>query len=314
MFGERSLAQSEGAKFDVFVSHFALYAVPVLDLIDGPFVVHFQGPWGDESSFQGARSASSKVKNFLEGRIYRRADLLIVLSKPFGDILINRFGVARDRIRIIPGLTQVEHFDQTHLTRADARKILGWPVERPIVLAMRRLVKRMGLDNLIDAMSQIVARHPDVLLLIGGQGPEAEPLAHRIGRLGLGHNVQLLGFVESAKLPLAYRAADLTIVPTVALEGFGLVTTESMAAGTPVMVTPVGGLIETIQPLAPQLVLHGTAAVDLVDGLVGWLDGSIALPTPERCVAYAALNFSWKTGLPKIVEVYREAMRCYHGA
>ncbi len=53
-------------------------------------------------------------------------------------------------------------------------------------------------------------------------------------------HVRLLGFVSDADLPLAYRAADLSIVPSQALEEFGVITLESLAAGMPVLVTLVG--------------------------------------------------------------------------
>jgi glycosyltransferase involved in cell wall biosynthesis len=97
--------------------------------------------------------------------------------------------------------------------------------------------------------------HPEVLLLIAGKGPLHDALSARIEDLGLQRHVRLLGYVPDADLALAYRAADLSVVPTVALEGFGLITVESLAAGTPVLVTPVGGLPETVQALAPNLIL-----------------------------------------------------------
>ena len=63
--------------------------------------------------------------------------------------------------------------------------------------------------------------------------------------------MRLLGFVAEEDLPWLYRACDISIVPSVALEGFGLPTIESLAAGTPVLVTPIGGLPETVSELDP---------------------------------------------------------------
>ena len=99
----------------------------------------------------------------------------------------------------------------------------------------------MGLEELIDAMKLIARRHPEALLLLGGSGPISSELQARIESHGLQQHVKLLGRVEDALLPLAYRAANLSVVPSRALEGFGLVTLESLAAGTPVYVTRVGG-------------------------------------------------------------------------
>ena len=77
------------------------------------------------------------------------------------------------------------------------------------------------------------------------------------GELGLQDHVRLLGHVPEADLPLAYRAADLTVMPTASLEGFGLSVIESLAAGTPVLATPVGGMLDILPPLGEQLVLEG---------------------------------------------------------
>ena len=64
----------------------------------------------------------------------------------------------------------------------------------------------------------------------GGQGPLHDRLNEQIIRSGLSEQVRLLGFLPDTDLPLAYRAADLSIDPSQALEGFGLTTLESLAA------------------------------------------------------------------------------------
>jgi glycogen(starch) synthase len=68
------------------------------------------------------------------------------------------------------------------------------------------------------------------------------------------------------------------VVPTATLEGFVLVTIESLAAGTPVLVTPVAGLPE-VSDLTPELVLPGTSPSALADGLLAVLNGSLPLPS-----------------------------------
>src|SRR5262249_59832079 len=64
------------------------------------------------------------------------------------------------------------------------------------------------------------------------------------------------------------RSSDLSVMPSVALEGFGLPTIESLAAGTPVIVTPVGGLPETILELDPALVTANCGASAIADSLI----------------------------------------------
>jgi len=216
--------------------------------------------------------------------------------------------VSPDKVCVVPGGVEVEKW-ATNLDRKEAREHLGWPTDRPIVFCVRRLARRMGIENLISAVSQLKMKHPDLLVCIGGSGPLREELAARIETEGLQDHVQLLGFVPEADLPLAYRAADLSIVPTQSLEGFGLIVLESLASGTPALVTPVGGLPEVVEDFAPQLILEGSSAKTIAAGIETALDGSLSLPTAEACQQYVRKNFAWPIIAKRVLEVYEEARR-----
>ena len=130
----------------------------------------------------------------------------------------------------------------------------------------------------------------------------------RIEQRGLTGHVKLAGFVADAALPLWYRSADVTVVPTVALEGFGLTTAESLAAGTPALVTPVGGLPEVVAPLSPDLVLGSVGFHAIGSGIVDALLGRRVLPGSEACSAYARANFDRAVVAAQVADVYREAV------
>ena len=294
---------------DLIASHFALHALPVLDRVDRPFVVHFHGPWAAEAHTQrGRRRLANELQHWIERRVYRRANRVIVLSEAFAQLVHREYGVAADRIVVVPGSIRVDRFDQGGVSRNDAREALGWPMNRRILLSVRRLVRRMGLERLIDALVPVVRRHPDLLLLIAGKGPEEIALCERIAAQGLEEHVRLLGFVPDAALPLAYRAADCSIVPTIDLEGFGLIAAESLAAGTPVIVTPVGGLPEVVLPLSSSLVLSGVSVAEIAAGLQAWADGDLAMPDDATCKAYAQRMFSWEAGVARLSNAYQGAL------
>ncbi len=290
------------------VSHFALYTYPVLGQIKVPLVVHFHGPWADESAVEGGRGAARIIKKSVEAAVYRRARRLICLSQAFAVLLVERYGVDPARVRIVPGGVDAGRFEGVP-DRANAREQLGWPRDRPLVFAVRRLVRRMGLEDLIEAMVDVRRRVPDVLLLVGGRGPLLDELTARINSLGLGDHVRLLGFIPDEALPLAYRAADITVVPTVALEGFGLIAVESLAAGTPTLVTPVGGLPEVVRDLSADLVLPSTGARALAEGISATLRGGIVLPDTNACRAFARERYDWQTIATRVHSVYAEAMK-----
>jgi glycosyltransferase involved in cell wall biosynthesis len=310
MAARRTLAKAIAAERpDVISSHFALYTWPGLDVTrDIAQVSHFQGPWADESGVEGAASLGQRAKHWLERTVYARSTRLIVLSKAFGEILTARYGVTPERVRVVPGCVDVSRFD-IDLTNVRARQRLQLPLDRPIVLAVRRLVRRMGLEDLIDAMALLKSRRgADAMLLIAGKGRLAEELQARISEKGLDDDVKLLGFVPDDRLAELYRAATLSIVPTVALEGFGLITAESLAAGTPVLVTPVGGLPEAVEGLSPDLVLPSTGAEALADGIASALAGRLRMPDSTACRDFARARFDHAVIARRVAEVYREAV------
>jgi glycosyltransferase involved in cell wall biosynthesis len=303
-----ALDQIDSRAIDLIASHFALYTIPMIDRLRSlPTVVHFHGPWSGESGAEGAARMNSRFKKMVENIVYSRAKRMIVLSRSFEQELIRRYGVAEEIVRVVPGGTDLDRFNM-NLSRAEARSRLGWPTDRPIILSVRRLVRRMGLEHLLDAVRMLTASHPDLLVLLGGTGPISAELHQRIVEYGLESHVRLLGRIEDADLPLTYRAADMTVVPSQALEGFGLVTLESLASGTPVFVTPVGGLPETVMPFAPECVFAGTSSAEMASVLGEALRGTRTIPTADACRAYACSRFSWAHIAEQVRGVYDEAM------
>lgn len=308
----RSLARSRFARREfIFVSHHASVSASLADLFrDVPHVVHFQGPWADEAAMEGAPFWKTYLQRRQERKAYHSADRIITLSDAFKKVVVQRYGVSPEVVHVVPGAIDTDAADPK-ISRVEARERLGWPLDRPIVLTMRRLVRRVGVDVLLEAIGKLQKDAPkrfsDALFLIGGSGPLKEELSRRIAELRLENHVRLLGFVPDEQLSTAYRAADFSIVPTQSLEGFGLVTIESMAAGTPVVVTPVGSLPEIMLPLDPNLVLSGAGADAIAEGLRAYLGGELTLPDEVRCREYVRGKYDWGIVAPKVLDVYRGA-------
>src|SRR5439155_3172234 len=95
----------------VVVSHFAMHAFPVLSRLGAhPLVVHFQGPWGEESRVEGAGALTVLAKQLVERSVYRRASHAIVLSTAFRDVLAREFRVPTERVHVVPGGVEVDRF------------------------------------------------------------------------------------------------------------------------------------------------------------------------------------------------------------
>lgn len=289
----------------VLDAHFALYALgPVLAgrSRHQPVVVHFHGPWADESRAAGGSPNVSRAKAFIERAVYQRAQACVVLSAAFGELLNERYGVPPWSIAEIAPAVDLERFHPG--PSAAARALLGVPGQAWMGFAARRLLPRMGLDVLLEAWAEVAARvDRPVLLLVAGDGPERAALERRAAAPDLVGRVRMLGRVDDQRLEACYRAADVSVVPSVSLEGFGLVVLESLACGTPVIGTDTGGLPEALRSVAADLVVPKGEPNALADRLVGAIEGTLPLPSADRCRGRAE-GFSMTELARRHIELY----------
>ena len=304
----QSVKQLKLVEYDLLVAHFALYTLPILDRLGNlPLVFHFHGPWALESGAERQKPLAVWAKKTLEQIVYRRASSFIVLSQAFKALLHQQYGVPSKNIHIVPGGVDLGQFNISS-SRAEARTQLGWEQERTIFFCVRRLAKRMGLENLLEAIARVKTQYPDVLLYIAGKGALAETLQTQITELKLTNHVRLLGYLPDEQLPIAYRAANFSVVPTISFEGFGLIIIESLVTGTPVLGTPVGGIPEILQPFCPDLLFEDTSVDKLTQGIIEVLSQKRQLPSSEACQAYARDTYAWSVIAPQIKSVYQQAI------
>jgi len=292
---------------DLVVSHCTPSMYPGLPWLGKtPLICHFHGPRYRERRLQGNSHLSCVVSRHIENCVYRQARHFIVLSKYMASILSSEYGVPREEITVVPGGIDLD-FYRPSLSSIDARKYLGIPVDRFVISTVRRLDRRMGLDNLILAMRIIASTYQDALLLIFGEGPLRDELARLIEMNSLSGYVILKGFVPDKKLAAVYRASEITVLPTVDLEGFGMSILESLASGTPVMGTPIGAIPEVLAPLNADLVFESIQPEDIACGIMDVISKRKILPDDTTCLRYAE-EYSWTPISKRILEVYEKAL------
>jgi glycosyltransferase involved in cell wall biosynthesis/SAM-dependent methyltransferase len=243
----------------------------------------------------------------VERACLRRATTIHVLSDYSTAQLWTLYGVPRDRVVKIPGAADTARF-RPPADRAAVRKTLDLPAERPLLLTVRNLESRMGLDLLIRAMAILRRDIPEALLLIGGAGSVRQELESSSGALGLHEQVRFLGFVPDEILPLYYQAADVFVLPTRELEGFGLVTVEALACGTPVLGTPVGATPEILVPLSPSLVVRDLAPETMAEGLRRFLEAERRDPEAHArlrraCRCHVEAHYTWDRTIDALEDV-----------
>lgn len=167
----------------------------------------------------------------------RSADRIIAISSQMEAQLTERYGIGSDKVTMISHGVDTERFHpQTGVHEAVSSNKLT-------MLFVGRLITRKGADLAIEAVA--AAKSEDVELLIAGTGRMEKDLKELANDLGIAERVSFLGYVPDEELPLLYSSADATLFAS-NYEGFGLVLLESLASGTPVLGTPVGGVPDFI--------------------------------------------------------------------
>jgi glycosyltransferase involved in cell wall biosynthesis len=191
-----------------------------------------------------------------------------------------------------------------HPARLELRGKLGLTARTRLLVSVRRLDTRMGLEELLHAAALLQRRGTDFVLAIAGDGILEERLRSLARQLELGQRVRFLGRISETQLRDLYATADLSVLPTIAYEGFGMATIESLASGTPVVGTAVGATPELLAPLEPRLVAACAAPRELADA-IGWAIEHLDDRFRERCAEYARAHFDWA----QVIERWESALQ-----
>ena len=224
-----------------------------------------------------ARALALPLNQLVETAI-DEATSVVVLSEFSRRLLRDRSPTIATRATVVGGAVDTDVF--TPEGREEARLELGLGPADKIVFTVRRLVPRMGLENLVEAVGQL-SDVEGLRVAIAGAGGLESSLQDLARERGLGDRLRFLGRVAEAQLPLWHRAADLFVLPTAAYEGFGLVTAEALASGTPVVGTPVGATPELLELIDPRLVARGTDADSLAEAIRTGLALDITRPAGD---------------------------------
>ncbi len=185
-----------------------------------------------------AAGATAPLLRRLEGLLPARAREVIVISPQMRARFVGR--TASESLHLVPpvGPTPV-----VHRSAADVRAELELGHTAPLVVLVGRLHPQKDVATLVEATARL---DPGVQVVVVGEGPQRAELEDRIGALGLGSRVHLIGARDNAA---DYQAAADVVVMCSIWEGFGLVVAEALHLGRPVVATAVGPV--------PSMVLDG---------------------------------------------------------
>ncbi len=176
----------------------------------------------------------------MERYLINQSHRVIVATEQEKEDIIRYYGASPESIGVVPCGVNLELFRPVDKKAAKWR--LGFGNNGKIILYVGRVEPLKGIDRLLEAMSYLKSRQGIKLVIVGGDDDsrdEVEQLKEMSLRLGIQDSITFLGLVEQEELPRFYSAADVCVVPSY-YESFGLVPLESLACGTPVVMTGVG--------------------------------------------------------------------------
>lgn len=248
--------------YDVIVTHsvFAWFIYYLATLFKDKYCNNnvynvFHGPWHKEAMLKYSGNNSNLKKFFIPKMMYKLEKLYCKKNNNFiflSKYMQNELALIDNKIKnkncyFIPGGVDLQEYKRKY-KKEEAKSLLGIEKNKSVLFTLRRLDKRMGIDNLIEAICLMnKEERKDFVLIIGGKGNYRKVLEEKANPIK--NNVIFAGFISDEEVNKYFCAADLFIVPTLDLEGFGLVNLESLAMGVPVLATPQGGMKELANEL-----------------------------------------------------------------
>jgi glycosyltransferase involved in cell wall biosynthesis len=253
-----------------------------------------------------------RLRRAVEKKLLELSDKIVVLSDFTKDKLSHHYDIPDEKIALIPGGVDLVRFSPA-TNRTAIRKSLHIPARKFVLFTVRNLVARMGLENLLYAVSKVTKEIPNIYLVIGGKGPLKEKLVALAQRLSIQDRVRFVGFIQEGELPSYYQMADLFVLPTKELEGFGLVTVEALASGLPVLGTPIGGTKEILTKLNPDFLFRDLSADAMADSILSIIsklkeDKKLKRSLPKQCRKFAETYYSWDDKIDCLEELFRGGM------
>src|SRR5438270_778087 len=243
-----------GASYDLIHSHYWL---------SGRLGLLFADRWGVPlvSTFhtlaqlknrvaETAAEREQTVRYEIERRTMAGSDRIVALTDVDRQQMVRHYGPLAP-IAVIAGGVDLQRFSPDPAPQTAVRAQLDLSPTARTVLFVGRIQRLKGLEVLLRAFRRLNDLDAQLVIVGGRPGNSHESreiarLQHLATRLGVAERTRFVGAVAHEHLPMYYRAADVCVMPS-SYESFGLVAVESLACGTPVVATRVGGLTSVIR-------------------------------------------------------------------
>ncbi len=315
-------AESKGFEYDLIHSHYWMSGIAARDLQSAwnvP-VVHMFHTLGlmKQRIAQSPHEAEGDYRLDGEQEVLSMADRIIAATIAEKAQLQWLYQAKTEKIAVIPPGVDTCHFYP--IPADEAKEYIGISPDDRMLLFVGRIEPLKGIDTLIQAMGLMAgngdaADHQLCLTIIGGDPHVSrEEMTDEMSRLqtlssenGIDEFVAFLGRRSQETLPYYYSAAEVVVMPS-HYESFGMVALESMACGTPVVASQVGGLAFLVQDGETGYHINVGDMDALSERLTTLLDDDQLHQKLSRQAAEFAQDYSWDKIARRMMELYEEVL------
>lgn len=229
----------------------------------------------------------------IETRTLPKYPHIYAISSEEKQYLTRFLPVSQHQISLSPTGIDFDHFSPGN--KQAVRMKLGIDPATELVLFVGRLSEVKGIEYLLDAFPAIRRERTHAQLFIVGTGPLSPGIQAQIEQMNLVGQIQLIGYVSPDSLPDWYRVADVTVVPSI-FEWFGKVSAESMACGTPVVVTERGGGADIVNEFECGRLVPLRNSQAIAEAVCAFLSGE---ENRQPNISRARQTFDWSVKLSR---------------
>jgi glycosyltransferase involved in cell wall biosynthesis len=234
----------------------------------------------------------------------KKATGLIAVSESLKTAMLE-LGAPATKIRVISNGVDVARFSAED--RGAARQKLGLSGEGKIVVSVGALLPVKCHERLISALAALKQNRPALRAYVVGEGPSRSKLQGLITRARLSEHVFLVGSRPNEELKYWFSAADVSCL-TSSREGWPNVVSESLACGTPVVATRVGGVPEVIPSLEFGIIVEPTVAA-----ITAGLESALGRSWNREVLTAHARARTWDVVAREVQEFSRECAASSYG-